>query len=285
MTSIYDSIRRQLTEAAEGDWPDEEDWLDELRENCGLSCEEVLRRLEALSGRGGAPKAAIASRCVLREDGDWRFRYELLAVPLEAIMALPELPAVRELEEQCLARLLAGRERLGQADMTLAELRLSLPDVAFRLLREIPLPRRALLTQVLSAHLPACGAIAPEDYLHALDLGIYSMVYTETVLYACALSTPTAPLRAAGDDWEEESLASALWELRHDAPWAGCEDNGLSEDAERELASISALYNALNLYRSLRYAKEELEKARYYLRAYAGLEELLPEKERPGSGE
>lgn len=279
MTSIYDSIRRQLTEDLE------EDWLDELRENCGLSCEAVLRRLEALPGRSGAPKAAIASKCVLREGGDWRFCYELLPVPLETIMALPELPAVRELEEQCLARLLAGRERLGQVDMTLAELRLSLPDVAFRLLREIPLPRRSLLTRVLSAQLPACGAPAPEDYLHALDLGIYSTVYTETVLYACALSTPTAPLRAAGEDWEKDSLTSALWELQHDAPWAGYEENGLQEDAERELASISALYNALNLYRSLRYAKEELEKARYYLRTYAGLEALLPEAERPGAGE
>ena len=37
MTSIYDSIRCQLTEAAEGDWPDEEDWPDELRENCGMT--------------------------------------------------------------------------------------------------------------------------------------------------------------------------------------------------------------------------------------------------------
>ena len=31
MTSIYDSIRRQLTEELE------EDWLDELRENCGMT--------------------------------------------------------------------------------------------------------------------------------------------------------------------------------------------------------------------------------------------------------
>ena len=81
MTSIYDSIRRQFTEDLE------EDWLDELRENCGLSCEAVLRRLEALPGRSGAPKAAIASKCVLREGGDWRFCYELLPVPLETIMA------------------------------------------------------------------------------------------------------------------------------------------------------------------------------------------------------
>ena len=80
--------------------------------------------------------------------------------------------AVRELEEHGFASILAGRESLSQGDFTLAELRLFQPDTAFRLLREIPVSRRALLTEVLTAHLPTDLSPAPGAYLHALDLGL-----------------------------------------------------------------------------------------------------------------
>ena len=273
MTSIYDSIRSLLNSRAG------EEYLTDLRD-CGLTPEAFLCRLAEIPPCGPAA-AAIASECVLREDGDWRFCYELLPVPLETILALPELPAVRELEEHGFASILAGRESLSQGDFTLAELRLFQPDTAFRLLREIPVSRRALLTEVLTAHLPTDLSPAPGAYLHALDLGLNSMVYRETALYAFAEGLPAAPLRAEAEGWEEDNLAAALWELRDDAPWAGYEENGLEESEERELASLAALYNALNLYRHLRYVKEVIEKARFYLRAFDGLEALLPEKTQP----